>query len=242
MRSTLVRGLLPLTAVVAICSAAPAHAASAIVSGTVRLAGTAPARPPLPVFKNHEVCGKVPDERLVVGPGGGVRYAVVTVDGVQGGKSPEHDTTIVLDNKECRFQPHVQVAEVGQWLEITNSDPILHNADAHIGTEPIFNVALTPGRHVRKPLARAGLIALVCDVRHTWMSSFIDVADHPYHTVTDAYGAYEIRDLPPGSYTLRIWQEELGTRTQPFTVKDGENKVVDVELSAPAAKATEGAR
>ena len=58
----------------------------------------------------------------------------------------ERDLTLVLDNRACRFDPHVQVAEVGQWLEIRNSDPILHNADARIGQETLFNVALPPAR------------------------------------------------------------------------------------------------
>jgi hypothetical protein len=221
---------------------APSSAASTgVVTGTVRLAGTPPQRPPLPVFKNHEVCGSgVPDDRLVVGPGGGVRYAVVTVEGVSAGTKPERDTTIILDNRDCRFQPHVQVAEVGQWLEIWNSDPLLHNADARIGNEPLFNVALPPARRLRKPLARPGLIAITCDVRHTWMSAFVDVATHPYHTVTDLYGAYEIRDLPPGSYTLRVWHEELGTKTLPVTLKEGGTVVANVELTA--SKPEEGSR
>jgi len=205
----------------------------AAVTGTVKLAGPPPARPPLPVFKHQEVCGEgVPDDRLVVGPGGGVRYAVVTVEGVRGGRKPERDVTLVLDNRACRFEPHVQVAEVGQWLEIRNSDPVLHNADARLGKETLFNVALPPDRRVRKPLARPGLVAFTCDVRHTWMSAFIAVADHPYHTVTDAHGAYEVRDLPPGTYTLRIWHEELGTEERPLTIEPGKTVTVDVTYPA----------
>ena len=228
----------------AICAAAVALGTAGSVladptgtlTGTIRLAGNAPDRPALEVFKHKEVCGNsVPDDRLVVGPGGGVRYAVVTLVGVQAGKKPERDLTLVLDNRGCRFQPHVLTAEVGQWLELRNSDPLLHNADARIGQETVFNVALTPGHQVRKPLARPGLIAITCDVRHTWMSAFVDVADHPYHTVTDAYGAYEIRDVPAGTYTLRVWQEELGTREQPVTVKSGETATADVTFAAREA-------
>jgi hypothetical protein len=206
------------------------------VSGTVRLAGTAPARPPMPVFKNHEVCGDgVVDDRLVIGPAGGVRYAVVTIEGVRNGRTPERDLTLVLDNRGCRFDPHVQTAEVGQWLDLRNSDPVLHNADARLGPDTLFNVALTPGREVRKPLARAGLVAITCDVRHTWMSAFVAVADHPYHTVTDAYGAYEIRDVPPGTYTIRVWHETLGTREQPLTVTAGATATADVTYAATEA-------
>lgn len=101
---------------------ASSAASSGVVTGTVRLTGTPPQRAALPVYKNHEVCGDgVPDDRLVVGPGGGVRYAVVAVEGVRTGRKSERDATIMLDNRDCRFQPHVQVAEVGQWLEIAPS-------------------------------------------------------------------------------------------------------------------------
>lgn len=212
------------------------------LSGSVRLAGPVPARPSLPVYKSQQVCGdSVPDEALVVGPGGGLRYVVVTVDGVRDGRKPERDATLVLDNRLCRFEPHVQTAGVGQWLELRNSDPILHNADARMGKETLFNVALTPGRQLRKPLARAGLITVTCDVRHTWMKAFVAVADHPYHTVTDAEGAYEIRDLPPGSYTVRVWHEELGTQEHRVAIEPGKSAMLDVTYPAPR-KAEEGGR
>ncbi|HZP42330.1 MAG TPA: carboxypeptidase regulatory-like domain-containing protein [Candidatus Binatia bacterium] len=211
----------------------PPHAAAGVLTGTVRLAGPAPARPPMPVFKNAEVCGEhVIDERLVVGPAGGVRYAVVTVEGVAGGRKPERDVTVTLDNQGCRFVPHVQTAEVGQWLALQNSDPVLHNADARMGPDTLFNVALTPGRRIRKPLARAGRIDVTCDVRHTWMSAFIVVADHPYHTVTDAYGAYEIHDVPGGTYAVRVWHETLGTLERSVTVPADGTATLDVEYAA----------
>jgi hypothetical protein len=186
------------------------------------------------VYKHAEVCGPgVPDDRLVVGPDAGIRWAVVTIDGVRGGTAPEPDVTHVLDNLQCRFQPHVVVAEVGQWLELRNSDPILHNADARLGAETLFNLALPPGRRVRRPLARPGRIAVTCDVRHTWMSAFIVVTDHPYHSVTDAYGAYEIRDVPPGRYTVRAWHEVLGTTEREVTVEAGGTTNADFAYSSP---------
>jgi hypothetical protein len=75
------------------------------VTGVVRLVGPPAVRPPLEVFKHHEVCGdSVSDDRLVIGPGGGVRYATVTIEGVRGGKKPERDLTHVLDNRTCRFR------------------------------------------------------------------------------------------------------------------------------------------
>lgn len=207
------------------------------LAGVVRLEGPAPVRPPLPVYKHAEICGAgVPDDRLVIGPGGGVRFAVVTIEGVRDGDKPERDAVHVLDNRRCRFEPHVQVAEVGQWLEIWNSDPILHNADARLGSETLFNLAVTPDRRIRRPLARSGRIAVTCDVRHTWMSAFVVVTEHPYHTVTDAYGAYEIRNVPPGRYTVTVWHEELGARETAVTIDAGGTATADVVYSAAAGR------
>jgi hypothetical protein len=220
---------------------APAIAAAGgTVAGTITVEGTPAAPPPLPVFKHKEVCGEsVVNERLVVGPGGGLRYAVVTVAGVTGGRAVERDLTHVLDNTACRFVPHVQVAEVGQWLEIRNSDPILHNADAKLEGRTLFNLALPPARRVRKPLAEAGLISFKCNVRHTWMSAYVAVAAHPYHTVTDAYGDYEIGDVPPGTYTLKVWHEQLGVVERPLTVEAAKTATIDVAYPPPGAEKEE---
>jgi hypothetical protein len=227
--------LLWAAATAATLAPAPAPAAPAgALAGIVRLAGPAPARPPLPVYKNVEVCGaSVPDDRLVIGPGGGLRYAVVTVEGVSGGRRVDRDAPLVLDNVGCRFDPHVQVAEVGQTLELRNSDPILHNAHARLGTRALYNVALPPARRLRRPLDASGIIAFDCDVRHTWMSAFVVVAAHPYHTVTDAYGAYEIADVPPGTYTVHVWHETLGTQEHRVTIAPGETTPLDVAYSPP---------
>lgn len=229
-------------AVLALALAAPARAASdtGTVAGTVRVEGTPPVRPPLEVYKHKEFCGQnVVDDRLVIGPAGGVRYVVLTVEGVRGGQKPDKDLTLTLDNKGCRFQPHVQVAEVGQWVEILNSDPVVHNADARIGKDTIFNIGLPPDKHIRRQLTRPGIVTITCDVWHTWMIGYIAVAEHPYHTVTDGYGAYEIRDLPPGSYRLRLWHEELGSQEKPFTVEAGQ--ATSVDFSFPALDAAPGA-
>jgi plastocyanin len=196
--------------------------------GRVRVDGKPPTRARLPVVRNQEVCGAtVVDDRLAIGASGGVRWAVVAVEGAKGAGAPEGDPGVVLDNHGCRFAPHVLVAQVGQSLEIHNSDPILHNAHAVLGSQTLFNVNLAPDEMVRRPLTRPGTNAFTCDMRHTWMNAYVVVADHPYQTVTDAYGEYQIDDLPPGSYTVRLWHEELGAQERPVTIEPGGVATVD---------------
>jgi carboxypeptidase family protein len=209
--------------------------------GRVRLDGKPPTRPRLQVSKNREVCGtSAVDDRLVVGPGGGVRWAIVTVDGAKSDKRLEGDPGVVLDNHSCRFAPHVLVAEVGQTLDIHNSDPIIHNAHARVGTETLFNYTLGPDTLIRRPLTRSGLISFTCDIRHTWMSAYVSVAEHPFQAVTDAYGEYQIDDLPPGTYRLRVWHEELGTLEQPVAIEAGGVASVDFKYPVPVTPEARG--
>jgi len=207
-------GIMAISAVLLMTPAAFA-ADTGTLTGTVTVAGPAPQRKPLPVFKHGEVCGAaVPDERLVVGPGGGLRYAVVTVEGVKDAKPAERDLTHVLDNRECRFVPHVQTAEVGQWLEITNSDPILHNVHARQATadglQTVFNIA-QPVRGQRTkvdaPLDKPGIVALTCEAGHPWMTAYILVANHPFVATSDDRGEFVIDDVPPGTYPIKMWHE-----------------------------------
>ncbi len=202
-----------------------------MIRGVVRLQGPIRELPRPEIFKFKEVCKGVPNESVVVGLEGGVRYAVLTLEGVTKGKKAEREAVNELDNQECRFVPHVQAASVGQWLVVRNSDPILHTAHAHFKSgQPDFNLGLYPGKVSRKPLVSPGIVPIVCDV-HPWMRAYIVVTEHPYHAVTDILGEYEIRDIPPGNYRLKVWHESLGAQEKPVEVKGGGVSEVDFFLS-----------
>jgi plastocyanin len=202
------------------------------IQGTVKVEGKIPKPSPVQITKFKEVCKDVPNETLIVGPGQGLRYAVVTLEGITKGKAIEKEAQHEIDNLKCRFVPHVLAASVGQFVLFKNSDPILHTAHAYFTNgQPQFNVGLYPGRVARKPLVAAGLVKIVCEV-HPWMSAYIVVADHPYQSVTDIYGEYLINDVPPGSYKLRVWHEGLGTQEKPVEVKAGGSQHVDFVLAA----------
>jgi len=205
------------------------------ITGTVLVAGEVPALPPQPVYKQLEFCGStVPDERLVVGPGGALANAVVELVGVTAGKPVPRDQPVVLDNVKCAFVPHVRGATVGQTLEIHNTDPFLHDAHAWLGTRSLFNVGILPGHTAHQPLNDAGLVHINCNVRHTWMHAYVFVADDPYHAVSGTDGRFVIDQVPPGTYTLRVWHELLGSIERPVTVEAGKTATVDVALPVVA--------
>ena len=208
----------------------------ATIRGTVKVEGKAPKLAPLQITKYKEICKDVPNESLIIGPAEGLRYAVITLEGVTKGKAVEKETVHELDNVMCRFSPHVQAASVGQFVLLKNSDPILHTAHAlFTNQQPQFNVGLYPGRASRKPLVAAGLVKIQCEV-HPWMNAYIMITEHPYYAVSDLYGEYEITDVPPGVYQLKIWHETLGTQEKRIDVKSAATQKVDFTFTAPAGK------
>jgi hypothetical protein len=191
-----------------------------------------PAR--LRVFKNQRFCGaSVPDETLLIGSGGGLRNAVVTLTPSEGSATAPPGRA-VLDNQRCAFVPHVQVATLGSDLLLRNSDPILHTVHARVGKETLFNVGLPTWRQVVKRLDRAGVMRIDCDVLHTWMSAVIIVVTTPYFTMTDANGHFALDGLPPGSYRVDIWHERLGLKQTRVNLQANKPLALEVIFSAGA--------
>ncbi len=197
------------------------------ITGSVVYNGNVPMRKIIPT-KDQEVCGGVRDEpQVVVGPGNRVVDAVAYLKEVPKGKKWERPKkTPELVNKECRFQPRVQVVPAGMKLAIVNSDPVLHNTHGFLVKTTLFNVAMPKsGMRVERPLQRPGVVRVECDA-HGWMLAWIYVADNPYYMMTGKDGTFTLNDVPPGNYTLVVWQEHAGTKEIPVTVKPRETVTV----------------
>jgi len=185
------------------------------ITGVVRLAGDAKLPPPAPTHKDKDWCGVTkPIARLLVNKKRGVKNAIVSIEGVKEGKAFPKGQSYTLDQKGCEYVPHVMVIPFGATLDIINSDPVLHNVHTYEEFETrrtVFNIAQpikgqrTPIKHTffKKP----GLFLATCDAGHPWMSAYILAADHPYYTVTDEDGNYTIKDIPPGTYRIKMWHE-----------------------------------
>ncbi|MDE0030116.1 MAG: carboxypeptidase regulatory-like domain-containing protein [Deltaproteobacteria bacterium] len=201
------------------------------LAGTLRIGGHPPRPGVLRVHKERAFCGSaVPDQSLVVGPEGGLKNVVVTLSGtgLEGHARPPG--AIQLDNIGCRFAPHVQAAQVGSTLLLLNSDPILHDAHARLGPRTVFNDGLPWWRRVKRTLDRPGLLKIICELHHAWMSAYIVVSSNPFFAVTDSRGRYVIEDIPPGTYEARFWHERLGEASRRVVVEAGEERRVDVRF------------
>lgn len=126
----------------------------------------------------------------------------------------------VLDQQGCQYHPHVSGVQVGQTLVIKNSDNVLHNIHAMPEKNAEFNIGQpAPMENERTFDQEEVMVPVKCDV-HPWMSSYLGVLSHPYYAVTGADGSFTIEKLPPGTYTLEAWHEELGTKTMQVTVPE----------------------
>lgn len=203
-----------------------------IVAGKVVFNGEVPTKMIIPT-KDPAVCGGIRNVSLVtVGADKGVKDAVVYLKKVKRGKgwpTAEALKTPVLDQEKCKFRPHVQVIRTGS-LDILNSDPLLHNTHGFYGRRTAFNLAMpNKGDKNTANLGRPGLVRVECDA-HGWMLAWVQVADSPYYVVTGEDGMFTITDVPPGKYTLVVWQEFTGAIETTVVVKAGEKSEMSIEL------------
>jgi hypothetical protein len=191
------------------------------VKGQAVWNGEIPKLPPLRVFADMDLCGtEAASSALRIDKTTrGVQDVLVYLERVERGKAPEPTYRLHMGKREgtrnaelaaqrCQFQeqvfPFVRTAEVS----MINFESILHNP--HFFTEKrasLFNIAMpTPDREIeiRLPRARGVGLRLQCDV-HVHMNAWFAAFDHPYFAVTDEQGRFEIRDIPPGAYTLIAW-------------------------------------
>jgi plastocyanin len=159
-------------------------------------------------------------EILVVGANGALQNVFVYVkDGLGNRRYATPSTPVVLDQKGCRYVPHVFGAQVGQPVQISNSDPTLHNVNSAPRDNKGFNFGQVPStpavtRTFDKP--EIG-VPFRCDV-HSWMNAYAGIVPHPFFAVTGSDGSFEIKGLPAGTYTIELWHEQLGTQTQSVVV------------------------
>jgi hypothetical protein len=192
------------------------------ISGKITYDGKPP--PPEKVVINQDpaTCGTSRElDDWQISSDGGVKNAVVYLADIKSGKKMDLPAKPVLDQKGCHYDPHMQVIAQNSDLGVKNSDPILHNIHSYQDGKTILNIAEPKqGMVVEKKMRKAGGESLKCDV-HNFMRGGLFVADNPYAAVTDKDGAYELKDVPPGTYQIGTFHEVAGTKLGSVTVAAG---------------------
>jgi Carboxypeptidase regulatory-like domain len=179
--------------------------------------------------------GDVAKQDIEIGPDKGIMDVFVYVKSGINGTYPPPATAATIDQKGCRYTPHVFGVVAGQSIDILNSDPTLHNIHSLPEKNEPFNLAMpVQGMKYTKKFDKPEvMVRIKCDV-HGWMSAFCGVLSHPFFTVTAADGTYTIKNLPAGTYTIEAWHEKLGTQTQQVTVGATESKPAAFTFKAGA--------
>ena len=207
------------------------------IAGRVSIEGPVPENPPANTASDSVCAREHPSglsiENFVVENGGLNNVFVYVKSGLDKYYFDTPAEPVKLDQRGCRYVPHVFGAQVGQRLEISNSDPTLHNVAGLAEVNRGFNF----GQHIKglkntvSFSAPEVVIQLKCDV-HPWMSAYAGIVDHPYYAVSAGGGSFELKNVPPGTYTIEAWHEKLGRKTQTVTLKENGAETVSFTFQA----------
>jgi plastocyanin len=199
------------------------------IAGAISLEGTPPSAQPINMGSDPYCMGvgAASTQTFLVSNGGLQNVFVYVKDGLGNLKFPVPTTPVVLDQKGCSYVPRVLGIQVGQPLDMVNSDETLHNIHAL----PMANREFNRGQPLKGLKSTTVfttpevMVPFKCDV-HKWMNAWVGVVEHPFYAVSGTGGAFEIKGLPPGTYTIEAWHEKLGTQTQMVTVGAKESKAI----------------
>jgi len=217
-------------------------ATSGEVTGSVKLDGAGPKAKTINMAA-EPACSKARTspamtEEVVTGDGGALANVVVYVKtGLDGYSFPAPPAAAKIEQQGCQYHPHVVAVQVGQNIDVVNNDQTTHNIHPIPKDNREWNESQPPGASpIEKSFTREEIaIPVKCNV-HPWMKAYMAVLSNPYFQVTDKDGKFDLKNLPPGTYTVVAWQELYGT-SDPQTVTIGPKETKNVTFTFKAAAA-----
>lgn len=207
--------------------------------GTIHFQGKAPAAVEIDMGMDPgcTIAVKEPNysQQFVVNNGRLGNVFVYVKRGLEGKNFAVPGDPVILDQKGCRYEPHVTALMAGQTLRVLNSDPTMHNIHAQPNTpsNPEWNMSQMPkGAPIEKVFHDPEVMMPFKCNQHPWMKAYVNVAANPFYAVSDSAGNFEIKGLPPGEYTIAAVHEALGEQTQQISVSSKEKKVADFTFAA----------
>jgi RNA polymerase sigma factor (sigma-70 family) len=205
---------------VAVATPPPSARLGFSISGRVSFDG--PASPAVSLDPSHNALCLRPsgrDEELVVGADGALANVVVRIRHGLKEHYPSPVAPVVVEQRECLYQPRVVVAQAGQPVEFRNGDLIAHTVHGYVGAPTAFTSSIAAGAApVPWQAPEAGsIVRLGCDL-HPWATGSLVVTDNPFFAVTDENGRFAIDGVPPGGYMVEAWHERFGQQSHYVTV------------------------
>ena len=226
MKKSVLVGLLGLLSAVILTS--PAQAA--ILTIRAPFEGTAPVAETIkpdadPKCKLMHPQGIDP-EQVVVNSNNTLKNVFVYAKEGVTGKFEAPKEAVKFDQQGCTYHPKVFGVQVGQPVEIVNSDDTLHNVHALPTQSQGFNLGMPiKGMKLKKTFTKPEvMVKIKCEV-HPWMGAYAGVVEHPFFGVTGEDGSTQIKDLPAGEYTFEAWHEKYGVQTQKVTVTGQDQEI-----------------
>jgi plastocyanin len=212
--------------------------AAGTVTGTIVFDGKVPEVKPLSIgAKQSNGCCTDPaamdttDMTLLIdAKSKGIANVVITLE-VKDAKVEIPKESMKLDQKGCRFSPHVLIAPVGATIEYLNSDKVSHNIHTYAVKNSTLNKTVAGGASSKQEVKKAEVIKVTCDL-HPWMASYVYVTDATHWALSGADGSFTIEGVPAGKYKLTIWHEKLGkAKADVVVAEDGSSEAVAVKMS-----------
>ena len=213
------------------------EATAARITGKIVFEGTAPPNAAINMSSDPACAGGTVTSESILVDNGGLRNVFVYIKDGLGNKYLFDTPTdpVVLDQKGCHYTPHVVGLRATQPLQIVNSDSTLHNVHGMPEKNREFNQGQpVPGMKNSVTFnVPEVLIPFKCDV-HAWMYAYVGVVSHPYFAISGGGGQFELRTIPPGTYTIEAVHEKLGRQSQTVTLGEKDAKEITFTFK-PAA-------
>ena len=228
---------------------APYSGPTGTIAGVISFEGTPPAPRKIDTTADP-VCGQknpnlVTDDTLVKDGKLANVFVYIKEGTVEGGKKigdyayATPATAARLDQNGCHYVPHVMGVQVNQKISITNSDATQHNVHPTPKLNQEWNQTQANGAPpIEKSFARAEVLIPVKCNQHPWMKAYIGVMRHPYFAVSSDTGAFEIKNVPVGTYTVVAWREGTVPQEKPMQVTVTANGTAKADYSFAAGAAT----
>lgn len=243
-----------------------------VIEGTVTLDGPVPEPKGfnLITFPDPQYCGRISNGRgwrllhdFVVGSNGGLKDAIVLLEGVEAGK-PFEVSVPLIEARDCMFQPFMTIVRNGHAVEVVNMDPVMHDIQGYetsleAGARVLFNTPLVmnhqhnrgdlhaihnhaPGKSLVGPIylnKGRRTFYMQCGF-HAYMESWAMAVNNPYYALTDENGKFSLEQVPPGTYQLVVWHPQTGPGKSKLVTVKPDGKVTE-QLSLPAPKGNRSA-